>query len=232
MTKRKKAPTKAQLAKRARDKADRRQKAMLTKGAFLRGQGPPVVLTKLPFQKKEVMLRRVDLVMLANSGRWPEPISAQVARIADNGGTHTEKKKPVMKDGALIMPAEEPKKDFHEDLAASIEACAAVTMASVVVPPEPWLNGEIDEHEIDPKDLKPYFVEKDPDEDQVVLRIMPEGGSVGGLETDAGMLHPKDLTWIMSTAYLAGPGGLADMFRKQADAVEEVEPLAADEDAA
>ncbi|MCB9177232.1 MAG: hypothetical protein H6648_08735 [Caldilineae bacterium] len=205
---------KPDLASQARLKADQRQRQMLRKGEFLRSQGAPVVLTQLPFNGLTVMIRRVDLVVLASSGSWPEPISSRVAQMV------------------RLTPGAEEHYATAELERQSLAACAAVAKACVVVPPEAFMAGEIDEAQIDLRTLKPFFVDEDPDEDQVILRVLEGELLPAGEAADAGALHHRDLVHIMTTAYLLGPGGLGKFFRGQDSAVAQLADLAAAGDAA
>lgn len=166
-----------------------------TRANLLTGQGPVVVeLPRLPMAGLQLLMRRVDLLSLAASGRWPQPISARVAKIVAEG-VGGQAGRAVQSDDAAA------------DLVRLQEAAAAIARASIIVPPDEFLDGEIDAEDITREMCRPLFVTpgEAPDGDQLIL--VPTIGD-GGIEGDVCYLHPTDLNQLATLAYLFGAGAL------------------------
>lgn len=213
-------------ARRQRDmEAERRRRVYATKDNFLRSQGPLVIdLDILDGIQLKFLMRRVDLLALCRSSEslgWPAPITAVVRRLVANGG--------IPKEDDLVPERE-------DDL---VGACAAIAKACIICVPEAFANAEIELEDITPAMCKPFFVDEDPDEDQVVLQVLSAEEAAGmSLEeimmaTSAGHLQPTDLMRIAALAYKYGPGGIGGYFReKSGEAVVPVDAVEADAAAA
>lgn len=183
--------------------AEQRKQFAATKANFLRSQGPPVTKVILDDIQLIFLVRRLDLLALARQSAVdiPQPITAMVRRL-------------VMARG---QPSDDMVSDEHiEEL---MGACALIARAAVIVPPAEWLSGEIDEADITVEMCKPLFAEEDPDEDQVVLRVIGQDEADAMSDDDrrdaagSGFLSPSDLMFMAASIYKAGPGGLGGGFR-------------------
>lgn len=199
------------------------RKGTLSRDVFLRSQGPKVVEIHLPVWDCPVLMKRVDLLQLARTGRYSEPITAAVIGIIQHGGLSLTDRAGNVLYNALDA----------EHIMGTLDASAAVAMACIVVPPAEYLSGEIAAGDIDPRTCKPLFVApgEDPDDDQVVLDwITPAEQEAEGYDEAAelahGRMHPKDLAHIFAEAHRLGPGALGATFRKAANAVEALDNVA------
>lgn len=177
-------------------------KAFLNRDGFLRRQGPRVIPVELAELGATVLMRRIDLLALAQAGETFEPVKSTLLRLLHDG-------KVVPTSGIL-------------GLADTLKTAAAVARVACVVPPQEMLDGDVDEFTVDPNSLKPLFVDKDPDADQVVLANYGVDADSGQIVADggdeSGWLHPNDLIRILASAYQFGPGALGDRFRGAAEA--------------
>lgn len=176
------------------------REGFLNREAFLRSQGPPVVEIVLPMMGLTALMRRVDLFAMAKSGIWPTPITNMLLKSIRKGGVDDE-----MLD--------------ETNLTDTLDTAAAITKMAIVVPPPEYLEGKIELADIDADSLKPFFVDSDPDEDQVILDwVTPDEDASDEVDTEAemahGRLHWRDVAQVLTFAYMYGPGGLGKIFRE------------------
>lgn len=170
----------------------------------MRSQGPKVIPVELKELGATVLVRRIDMLAMAQSGANFEPVKSTLLRIIHDGGIGTD----MLDSGSGLVD--------------TLKTATAVAKVSCVVPPEDFMSGAVDEYGIDARSLKPLFVDSDPDDDQVVLANYTVDKETGKVEaqggTDFGYLHPNDLIRILASAYEFGPGALGGRFRGAAEA--------------
>ena len=130
------------MAKRKAKATKVNTRNVATKDVLLRSAGPKVVeLPSLPISGLTFLMKRVDLLVLAREGEWPQPVCARVARLMSEGLDEQVKRAPD--DLGNI-----------EELRA---AAAAVAKACIVDPPQAYVDGEIGLDEIEVDKLEPLF---------------------------------------------------------------------------
>lgn len=173
-------------------------RTVLTRDMFLRSSGARVVEVDLQHLGCAVLMRRVILLSLIREGGEHWPLKGRLLSIIERGGVKTDMLKGDQVEETLAL-------------------ANAVAKSTIVVPPSQFV--EVVGHEfadqaetqearkaallaVREDDLRPLFVDEDPDEDQIQLE---EGGLVP--------LHPEDLVTILSAAHAFGPGALGRRFR-------------------
>lgn len=191
---RRRRPTPAQQAlAAARAKEERR--ALFATAASTAASMPPACLEVfLPIAGMGYVLRRLDLADYLLAGAMPQPCTQVVRRmIAEGIG-------PVQTDP-------ETQKDY-------LDTATALARAAIIVPPEAFLDGEIEAEAIDPTECRPMFVEADPGEGQAVL----VGGHVAQPADGTPWVRfsPHDLSMIATVVALNAPAAVS-RFRGQPD---------------
>lgn len=188
-------PTKSAAKPKPAAKPSRRD-MVLGRDTFLRSQGPKVVEVTLPMLGLTALMRRVDMLALAQSGEFPQPITGRLLTAIRQGGVTTES----LDDDNIVD---------------TMKTAEAVARACIIVPPDEYLDGTIGVDEIDPTNLLPLFVEPgvEPLPGQVALDYVSPDEDPSGDNPEAGRLHWRDLAQILSYAYLYGGGGLGRTFR-------------------
>lgn len=223
MTTRVRKPATSRTAANTADIAAARARTTLTRGVFLSSQGPGVIAVGLPMLGTTALMRRVDLLQLAKTDEWPEPLTAALSSLLRKTSATVDAVKP-------------------DDAEATIRMAGAIAKACIVVPPPEYLSGAVKVHpsgavDIDAasaRRLKPLFVDEDPDEDQVILDVVsPDEADAEHFDWDGavahGRMHYRDLMEIATIAYFYGPGGLGRLFRGPDQALEAVADVAKDE---
>lgn len=189
----------------AKARADLGQaRAALTRDGFLRSQGPKIIPVDLKEMGATVLMRRIDLLSMAQTGQTFQPIKATLLMMIQDGGVT----KDMLDDGSALVD--------------TLRTAAAVAKVACVIPPDDYLSGEVDEYTVRTSDLRPLFVDRDPDEDQVVLANYAsdgDGNIVADGDGESGYIHPNDLIAILASAYQFGPGAFGARFRVAAEAV-------------
>ena len=193
-TTRRRRPTPAQQAlAAARAKEERR--SLYASAASTAASMPPACLEVfLPIAGAGYVLRRLDLSDFLLAGAIPQPCTQIVRRMV------TEGIGPVQTDP-------ETQKDY-------LDTAAALARAAIIIPPDAFLDGEMEASDIDPAECRPMFVEADPGEDQAVL----VGGHVDvpPAGTPWARFSPHDLSMIATVVALNAPAAVS-RFRGQPD---------------
>lgn len=201
---RKRTTPAAQALAAAQAKQERR--ALFATAASSAASMPPACAEVfLPVTGQGYLYRRLSLSDFLLAGSAPQPCTQIVRRIiVDNFATVQGDPDPAVQ------------KDF-------LDTAAALARAAILIPPDAFLDGDVEAEAVDPTGLRPMFVEANPEEGQAVL----VGGHVGVPPdgTPWVRLSVQDLTILAFSLVLNAPAAVS-RFRGQPDGdVGRVEPV-------
>lgn len=184
---RRRRPTAAAQALAAAQARQDRRALYATAESAAASMPPPVGEVFLPIAGQAYLFRRLDLSDFLLAGALPEPCTQVVRRMLVSGIG------PVQNDG-------ETQKDY-------LDTAAALARAAILIPPDAFLDGEIEAEAVDPGACRPMFVEADPGEGQAVL----VGGHVAEPAEGTAWVRfsPHDLSMLATVLVLNAPAAVS-----------------------